>query len=107
MLFYLFFIFCKIYHPFFFFNFHSGKLFHKTLNENDLYELPNFVRASNALKVFHNNRKKSLIGSLFYTLRKDLFVQFCYSIVWSIVNTLAPPYFLRKILLYIQNYPNN
>ena len=83
------------------------KGFRKTLNENDIYELPDFIRASNTLKDFHTHRKKSLLGSLFYTFRKELFVQFCYSILWSIVNIFAPPYFLRRILLYVQNYPNH
>ncbi|GBB94776.1 hypothetical protein RclHR1_02410022 [Rhizophagus clarus] len=80
------------------------KGFRKTLNENDVYELPDYSRASNVLKNFH--RKDSLIRSLFYTFRKELFIQFCYSMM-SIIIMFAPPYFLRKILLYVQNYPNN
>ncbi|CAG8562619.1 uncharacterized protein OCT59_007764 [Rhizophagus irregularis] len=82
-----------------------AKGFRKTLDENDIYELPDYSRASNVLKGFH--RKGSLVRSLFYTFRKELFVQFCYSVIWSITLIFAPPYFLRKILLYVQNYPNN
>ncbi|RIA90254.1 P-loop containing nucleoside triphosphate hydrolase protein [Glomus cerebriforme] len=79
----------------------------KTLDENDIYELPDFDKASNVLKNFHINKKRSLLRSLFYTFRKELIVQFIYSVIWSIVLIFAPPYFLRKILLYVQNYPNN
>lgn len=84
-----------------------SKGFRKTLNENDIYEMPNISRASNALKVFHVHKKNSLLKSLFYTFRKDLIVQFFYSVMWSIGTIFAPPYFLREILLYVQNYPNN
>jgi hypothetical protein len=69
--------------------------------------LPNVAKASNVLKGFHTHKKKSLIRSLFYTFRKELFAQCIYSVIWSIVTIFAPPYFLREILLYVQNYPNN
>ncbi|CAG8506025.1 1335_t:CDS:10 [Funneliformis caledonium] len=83
------------------------KGFRKTLNEKDVYEMPNFVRASNVLKDFRLHRKQSFLRSMLYTFRKELCVQFFYSISWSVLTTFAPPFFLRKILLFVQNYPNN
>ncbi|CAI2164969.1 18561_t:CDS:10 [Funneliformis geosporum] len=83
------------------------KGFRKTLNENDIYEMPNFERAPNVLKDFRLHRKQSFLRSMLYTFRKELCVQFFYSISWSVLTTFAPPYFLRKILLFVQNYPNN
>jgi hypothetical protein len=84
-----------------------SKGFRKTLNENDIYELPDFVRASNVLKDYKIHKRKSLFGSLFHTFKKELFVQLCYSLIWSTITIFAPPYFLQKILIYVQNYPNN
>ena len=83
------------------------KGFRCTLTEKDVYKLPKFVTAEYATKIFNKCRKHSITQSLLYTFRAELAVQFVYSIIWSIVSVFAPPYFLQKILVFVQDYPNN
>ncbi|CAG8557324.1 8544_t:CDS:10, partial [Ambispora gerdemannii] len=84
-----------------------NKGFRQTLTQKDVYELPSFNQAKNILKVFHRVRRPSFLKSLFCSFRTELTIQLIYSVVWSILNALAPPYFLEQILRYVQNYPNN
>ncbi|CAG8457297.1 10170_t:CDS:10, partial [Acaulospora morrowiae] len=82
------------------------KGFRETLYENDVFELPYLCRAKNVVKSFREFRR-SFVVSLFLTFRRDLVRQFFYAMVWTLIVAFAPPYFLKKILLYVQTYPNN
>ncbi|CAG8662784.1 1504_t:CDS:2, partial [Scutellospora calospora] len=82
-----------------------NKGFRSTLDHKDIFELPSFAQAKNILKIFNSFKKPSFIKSLFFTFRKELLIQFIYSILWSLTFSIIPPYFLRKLLLYVQNYP--
>jgi len=84
-----------------------SKGFRCTLSEKDVYKLPKFVTAEYAAKIYNKNRKHSVTQSLLYTFRTELVIQFVYSIIWSVVYVFAPPYFLQKILVFVQDYPNN
>ncbi|CAG8609839.1 19722_t:CDS:10, partial [Racocetra persica] len=54
--------------------------FRSTLEDKDIFELPSFARAKNILKTFHSSKKPSIIKSLLFAFRKELFIQFIYSI---------------------------
>ncbi|CAH1760450.1 12433_t:CDS:10 [Entrophospora sp. SA101] len=82
-----------------------SKGFRKTLDESDIYELPKFNRARNILKKFHSSRKSSFVLSLFSTFKKELCIQSAYSLVWITISSFGPPYFLKEILIYVENYP--
>ncbi|CAG8581475.1 740_t:CDS:10, partial [Diversispora eburnea] len=86
-----------------------SKGFRKTLEKDDVFELPYFLKAKYVVNSFHKTQRPSysFLKSLFLVLRKDIIIQFFYSIAWSIITALGPPYALKKILLYVQNYPNN
>ncbi|CAG8497624.1 4034_t:CDS:10 [Ambispora leptoticha] len=85
-----------------------NKGFRQTIIDKDVYEVPFSYRTKNCIKAFHKCLyQDSFLKSLICTLRKELIIQFFYSMGWSIITAFAPPYFLEKILIYVQNYPNN
>ncbi|CAG8789867.1 27695_t:CDS:2, partial [Racocetra persica] len=81
--------------------------FRSTLDDKDIFELPSFARAKNIVKIFHSSKKPSILKSLFLTFRKELLIQFIYSMIWTLIHSFVPPYFLQKLLLYVQDYPNH
>ncbi|CAG8509015.1 21771_t:CDS:10 [Cetraspora pellucida] len=84
-----------------------SKGFRSTLDDKDVFELPSFARAKNILKSFHSSKKPSIVKSLFLSFRKELLIQFVYAMFWTLIYSFVPPYFLQKLLLYVQNYPNH
>ncbi|KAI8066840.1 P-loop containing nucleoside triphosphate hydrolase protein [Gongronella butleri] len=77
--------------------------YRRTLNDEDLIELPPNNRAKNVLSNFRSHRKPRLLASILYTFRWPLFIQFIYSMVWSIV-VFGPAYFLNGIINYIEHH---
>ncbi|CAG8502741.1 9329_t:CDS:10 [Gigaspora rosea] len=82
-----------------------SKGFRSTLDDKDVFDLPSFAKAKNIFKAFHSFKKSSIIKSLIFTFRKELLIQLIYSIIWSLMYSFVPPYYLQKLLLYVQNYP--
>ncbi|KAF0506686.1 P-loop containing nucleoside triphosphate hydrolase protein [Gigaspora margarita] len=82
-----------------------SKGFRSTLDDKDVFELPGFAKAKNILKAFHSFQKSSIIKSLIFTFRKELLIQLIYSIIWSLMYSFVPPYYLQKLLSYVQDYP--
>ncbi|KAM3586756.1 hypothetical protein VKS41_001813 [Umbelopsis sp. WA50703] len=76
--------------------------YRKTLNDTDLLELPPFNRASNILSSYRKHKRAHMLFGLFHTFRRELFLQFFYSMGWSIF-LFGPPYFLNKIIKSIEN----
>ncbi|CAG8465353.1 5760_t:CDS:10, partial [Scutellospora calospora] len=82
-----------------------SKGFRSTLDDKDVFELPSFAKAKNILKTYNSFKKSSIFKSLLFNSRKELLIQFVYSMLWSLITSFVPPYFLQQLLLYIQNYP--
>ena len=57
--------------------------YRRTLNEDDLNELPPENRAKSVLAQYRKHKSKSLIWSIVVTYKTALFHQFLYCIVWS------------------------
>ncbi|CAG8493537.1 20876_t:CDS:10, partial [Dentiscutata erythropus] len=79
------------------------KGFRSTLTMNDVFELPNFLKTENIIKMCKIS-PNSIFLSLCISSWKGLFVQFIFAMIWTFVYSIAPPYFLEKVLLYIQGY---
>ncbi|CAG8612654.1 13568_t:CDS:10, partial [Racocetra persica] len=84
-----------------------SKGFRSTLNDEDILELPSFARAKNILKTFHSSKKSSITKSLILASQKELLIQLIYAIFWTLIYSFVPPYFIQKLLLYVQNYSNH
>ncbi|KAF7725515.1 hypothetical protein EC973_009545 [Apophysomyces ossiformis] len=74
----------------------------RTLNDEDLIELPPENRAINAHASYKRHSKTSMAWGLLKTFRKPLSRQFVYCIIWSLAM-FGPPYFLNKVIKYIEN----
>ncbi|KAI8381242.1 P-loop containing nucleoside triphosphate hydrolase protein [Radiomyces spectabilis] len=73
----------------------------RTLNDQDLLELPAENRAKDTLMTYRSHRTKSMALSIFWTFRRALTYQFFYCMVWSVVM-FGPPYYLNKIIKFIE-----
>src|SRR6478609_1865213 len=77
--------------------------YRRTLNDDDLVELPSDNRAKHALSNYRDHKKsKSIVSTLFRTFKIPLFIQLMYCISWCIL-LFGPPFFLNKIITYIEN----
>lgn len=77
----------------------------RTLNDEDLPELPVENRTKYSLANFRKHRVASLLLSLGYTFRTDLMMQLVYSLGWSLF-IFGPPYYLNHIIGYIEKNPS-
>ncbi|KAI8137621.1 hypothetical protein BJV82DRAFT_646813 [Fennellomyces sp. T-0311] len=80
--------------------------YRRTLNEDDLRELPPENRAKNVLIQYRKHKSGSLLLSIMRTYILSLFHQFLYCAVWS-VGMFGPPLFLNKIISYIEQRDTN
>ncbi|CAO3593350.1 unnamed protein product [Absidia cylindrospora] len=78
----------------------------RTLNEEDVLELPADNRTKNVLIDFRRNKRSTMLRSLFSTFRWPLVIQMAYSLTWSVV-VFGPAYYLNKIIKYIETPDNN
>ncbi|KAG0192526.1 hypothetical protein DFQ28_008764 [Apophysomyces sp. BC1034] len=78
----------------------------RTLNDEDLIELPAENRAKNTVSDYRQHKAGKMYLSLLKTFRGPLLVQMFYSLVNSIV-IFGPPYFLNKIIKFIENKDPN
>ncbi|ORE10363.1 P-loop containing nucleoside triphosphate hydrolase protein [Rhizopus microsporus var. microsporus] len=77
--------------------------YRRTLNDNDLLELPAENRAKNALSEYQRHKQsKSLVATLMRTFHVPLLIQLSYCLTWSIL-LFGPPLFLNLIIKYIEN----
>ncbi|KAI9318952.1 P-loop containing nucleoside triphosphate hydrolase protein [Dichotomocladium elegans] len=76
--------------------------YRRTLNEDDLLELPPENRATNVLTTYRANKQRTLLINIFRTFKYPLFIQFLYSSVYNIA-IFGPPLLLNKIVKYIEN----
>ncbi|KAG0166993.1 hypothetical protein DFQ28_007487 [Apophysomyces sp. BC1034] len=76
--------------------------FNRTLNDEDLIELPTENRSRNAHAKYKRYSTASMAWGLLKTFREPLTRQFGYCMVWS-VSMFGPPYFLNKVIKYIEN----
>ncbi|CAO3598060.1 unnamed protein product [Absidia cylindrospora] len=74
----------------------------RTLNDEDLLDLPHENRTHNTLSAYRLNYRWNMGWSILRTFKEPLLVQSGYSMVWSIAM-FGPPYFLNKILKFIEN----
>ncbi|KAG2220577.1 hypothetical protein INT45_008758 [Circinella minor] len=79
----------------------------RTLNDDDLNELPPENRAKNILSNYRKNKtKRSVLQSLLKTYQWPFIIQFLYCTVWN-VGMFGPPLFLNRIIKYIENGDQN
>ncbi|CEG75854.1 Putative ATP-dependent bile acid permease [Rhizopus microsporus] len=77
--------------------------YRRTLNDNDLLELPAENRAKNALSEYQRHKQsKSLVATLMRTFHVPLLIQLSYCLTWCIL-LFGPPLFLNLIIKYIEN----
>ncbi|OBZ84683.1 ATP-dependent bile acid permease [Choanephora cucurbitarum] len=74
----------------------------QTLNDEDLIELIPENRTPNVLHKFRRHRKTTIALSILSAFKLPLFIQFCYCFVWSVLM-FGPPYFLNRIIKYIEH----
>ncbi|KAG2195149.1 hypothetical protein INT47_006598 [Mucor saturninus] len=74
----------------------------KTLNDEDLIELPTDNRAKFTLMMYRLQRKSTMVWNLLSCFKIPLWVQFWYSLGWSVLM-FGPPFFLNKIIKFIEN----
>ncbi|CAG8635800.1 34871_t:CDS:10, partial [Gigaspora margarita] len=79
------------------------KGFRSTLTMNNIFELPDFLKTEKIIEIC-NISSNSIFMSLCFSSWKELLVQFIFAMIWTFVYSIVPPYFLEKILQYIQNY---
>ncbi|KAI9357777.1 phosphatidyl serine synthase-domain-containing protein [Pilaira anomala] len=72
-----------------------------TLNETDLLELPKENRAKYVVAFYRFQRKSSMVLNLLSSFQRPLFVQLWYCLAWSVLM-FGPPYFLHKIIKFIE-----
>ncbi|CAG8734590.1 40836_t:CDS:10 [Gigaspora margarita] len=70
---------------------------------NNVFELPDFLKTEKIIEIC-NISSNSIFMSLCLTSWKELLVQFIFAMIWTFVYSIVPPYFLEKVLQYIQNY---
>lgn len=75
---------------------------HSTLNDDDLLELPTDNRAKFTLGLYRLQRKSAMAWNLLSCFKASLFTQFWYCLGWSVLM-FGPPYFLNKIIKFIEN----
>ncbi|KAI9496002.1 hypothetical protein BDB00DRAFT_811355 [Zychaea mexicana] len=80
--------------------------YRRTLNAEDLNELPPENRAKNILSSYRKHKTRSILVSLFRTYKLTFVKQFLYCAVWN-VGMFGPPLFLNKIIKYIENGDQN
>ncbi|KAI9247698.1 hypothetical protein BDA99DRAFT_565069 [Phascolomyces articulosus] len=80
--------------------------YRRTLNDDDLNELPPENRAKNILSNYRKHKSRSVLKSLFRAYRGPFIIQFLYCTVWN-VGMFGPPLFLNKIVKYIENVNHN
>ncbi|OAD76740.1 hypothetical protein PHYBLDRAFT_185838 [Phycomyces blakesleeanus NRRL 1555(-)] len=73
-----------------------------TLNEQDLMEMVDDNRAKNILRQFRQHHRLSMAWALLKTFKAPLAHQWVFCMVWSIMM-FGPPYFLNKIIRYIEH----
>ncbi|KAF7726212.1 hypothetical protein EC973_009010, partial [Apophysomyces ossiformis] len=78
----------------------------RTLNDEDLIELPPENRSKYTLSNYRQHKGGKMYWSLIKTFRWELLVQMFFSIINSIV-IFGPPFFLNKIIKYIENKDAN
>ncbi|OBZ89252.1 ATP-dependent bile acid permease [Choanephora cucurbitarum] len=77
--------------------------YRRTLNENDLVELPANNKAKNTLAKYNQNKASpNMVWTLAKTFRWELFCQALYCLSWSLL-IFGPPFFLNKIIRYIED----
>ncbi|KAI9251679.1 P-loop containing nucleoside triphosphate hydrolase protein [Helicostylum pulchrum] len=75
----------------------------RTLDDKDLIELPANNRAKHTLIEFNQHKTSTrMIPTLLKTYSWPLFVQTLYCLGWSVL-IFGPPFFLNKIIKYIEN----
>ncbi|KAF0447968.1 P-loop containing nucleoside triphosphate hydrolase protein [Gigaspora margarita] len=79
------------------------KGFRSTLTMNNIFELPDFLKTEKIIEIC-NISSNSIFMSLCFSSWKELLVQFIFAMIWTFVYSIVPPYFLEKVLQYIQNY---
>ncbi|CAO0796532.1 unnamed protein product [Mucor circinelloides] len=79
---------------------------HNTLNDDDLLELIPEKRAKNTLARYRLQKRATMALKLLSTFKSALTVQFFYCVGWSVLM-FGPPYFLNKIVKFIENGSNS
>ncbi|CAO3644968.1 unnamed protein product [Cunninghamella blakesleeana] len=74
----------------------------RTMNDEDLMELPDVNRAQNVIAYYRGHKKSKLVYSLLYSFRWQLLLQTIFSIVWTIA-VFGPALFLNMIIKYIES----
>lgn len=72
-----------------------------TLNDDDLLELIPEKRAKNTLALYRLQKRATMALKLLSTFKSALTVQFFYCLGWSVLM-FGPPYFLNKIIKFIE-----
>ncbi|KAI8066832.1 hypothetical protein BC940DRAFT_274537 [Gongronella butleri] len=76
--------------------------YQRTINDDDLPELPDKDRAQEVLAEYKLYRRSTVLMSLIYMFRWQLVVQFIYAMVWSMC-IVGPAYFLNLIVAFIED----
>ncbi|KAI9303307.1 hypothetical protein BJ944DRAFT_241568 [Cunninghamella echinulata] len=73
----------------------------RTINDEDLIELPDENRARNVLTYFRGHRKSTMFLSLLYSFKWPLILQTTFTLVWTFA-VFGPALFLNKIIKFIE-----
>lgn len=76
----------------------------RTLNDDDLDELPYENKAKNAIAYYRYQKRAKMLWSLLRTFKDPLTEQFFYCVVWSLAM-FGPPFALNRIVKFIED-PN-
>ncbi|KAI9013950.1 P-loop containing nucleoside triphosphate hydrolase protein [Phycomyces nitens] len=75
--------------------------YRRTLDDKDLVELPAENRAKNTLADFRKHKSPKMAIALLKNFKWLIIHQFIYCMFWSVIM-FGPPYFLNKIIKYIE-----
>lgn len=74
----------------------------RTLNDDDLDELPYENKAKNAIAYYRHQKRARMLWSLLRTFKEPLTEQFFYCVVWSLAM-FGPPFALNRIVKFIED----
>ncbi|KAI8051613.1 P-loop containing nucleoside triphosphate hydrolase protein [Syncephalis plumigaleata] len=73
------------------------------LDDCDMWELPKNERTNIVSQQYRQVSRQSLLRGILSISRADIFFQFVFAILWSVL-LYAIPYFMYLLLLYVSNY---
>ncbi|CDS14473.1 hypothetical protein LRAMOSA06642 [Lichtheimia ramosa] len=74
----------------------------RTLNDDDLDELPYENKAKNSIAYYRHQKRARMLWSLLRTFKEPLTEQFFYCVVWSLAM-FGPPFALNRIVKFIED----